>query len=1419
MKLKSLLGALVAGLAAVVNADSYHGMTYSTGDVEPGVWNADYAKAKDYADKNGNPIIVFWGNTGCGHCERSEQSIGGDKTLANWLKENEIVLSISIGGNDKFPNSSQAKKFAGPSGSFPFVRWYWKDESGTVHSKKTQSDMTGAKMLSIAKEVFAGWSPALKSAGEFPKSSAYSRLEAEEGTKSVDFTMTRVPTEATAAKLVIKALVGGKEISSKPLVWKKDQLSQDVSVDISKATGLKDGDEIELQVLATEEATKALAKTTVTWVAKPSSAANPKWIGEDFGFGEWTMDLDAAKRMVAETEGAFTLVSVQGSLWCPDCANTDRNFLDLEEDGVNLFKAWAKENKVALVTLDIPNFGGADPSPTLLSRTPYETTLARNKYVDKEGKDKVDFKEKDIGKTVFPLETPELTGADPALTQPFARSGLGYLTRKGVSDAEAAEVLARNQKLVTKNTAEGGFHRPEDTRKTRTGVPIFVLLRRDGSVAGRFTTFASTSPFKADRANFTYYVERIEELMLVADDEDEIENNDASSTAATLPAMGGLAAGSVSHADAQDFYRLEDVQAGALQKVSLRAAVGLATGTLKVELRKNGKAVASAIGTLDVGIDVEATVDDAAADWTVVVRPDATDEAFAAASKATTLRSYLLTTAVVLRPTNAVQTYEPTLDTIAIRVERGEIYRLVGVAPVQGVLVQVTNEFYQAWVDGDVPVEVVGDEIEYQHWETGSVGFGGVGMAVSGSAGKVEIPVVREGGTTGRVVVEAKLDLARSVCTGADGEPGYVDYEDKTFVWEEGEGSAFKLPITLRSGVDYGEEGGKYVFTLNAVEGMTAITPSEFVLTVSPSVIAGPGKVAFAGEEKLFVRASEGAVLSVERWGGADGAVAANVKTTYGTLEPAKVSWGSQELTARTVTLTGVPAGKTAKLSFSGFSGGLTADKGAKTVSVTAVADDAPAFVQPEFALTGYDNVKFSAKCGLVGVDGAKEVSFKKIAGSLPKGLSARWEGDASLLIEGIPTKAGAYEAVYQVIATRGRTKVSGLTAKIAITIVDPTVANPEHPELMPINATCLTKREFSDVMVVSTCERKLLGTLSFQIPKGSTGKVSGKYVSAAGTVSFKAPKAWASMDGSTLVAVAEGNRDGYRLTVKALANGAVEVALDDPAHADCELEARVSEPWTADDSAENWQGYYTVALSNETSAAGYGVMTLKMTSASDWKKGLMGWTLVLPNGKSFSGKSALTRGDETYAYLPVFASKNGETFSAVLRILANAEAQKDQWRASVLSPEPDDFRNFCLARWSDADGGEVAFGIYGGIYDTDEDLDACCVEYYEKTDLHFAVDGEAVASVKISKDAIKLSGDIPNEQKVKLSFSRKTGVLSGTFVLPGTVNTKVSWSGVVLIGWGEGCGCKDPKTPIFLPFVAGSYSAGGAAVGLVEIK
>ena len=92
----------------------------------------------------------------------------------------------------------------------------------------------------------------------------------------------------------------------------------------------------------------------------------------------------------------------------------------------------------------------------------------------------------------------------------------------------------------------------------------------------------------------------------------------------------------------------------------------------------------------------------------------------------------------------------------------------------------------------------------------------------------------------------------------------------------------------------------------------------------------------------------------------------------------------------------------------------------------------------------------------------------------------------------------------------------------------------------------------------------------------------------------------------------------------------------------------------------------------------------------------------------------------------------------------------------------------------------------------------------------------QAVAPVGVVIGARTLTVDPngPNACRATLSFNRATGVVSGTFRLPVTkaddteTTVTASYRGVMLIGWGPGCGCEDSSaaSDVKLPFVSGAF-------------
>ena len=146
-----------------------------------------------------------------------------------------------------------------------------------------------------------------------------------------------------------------------------------------------------------------------------------------------------------------------------------------------------------------------------------------------------------------------------------------------VPEAEAEAARIRNHFLVSTNTTFGGYLRPEDITykngepqpKYRTGVPIFVLLRKDGTVAARLTRFASVAPMAAEREKWGDYVKRFDEMIEIASsDTAEIENNHWTTTAETLTNAVPVSA-SISHCDTADWYELVGVQAGSTVRLHL----------------------------------------------------------------------------------------------------------------------------------------------------------------------------------------------------------------------------------------------------------------------------------------------------------------------------------------------------------------------------------------------------------------------------------------------------------------------------------------------------------------------------------------------------------------------------------------------------------------------------------------------------------------------------------------------------------------------------------------------------------------------------------------------------------------------------------------------------------------------------------
>ncbi|MBQ2631964.1 MAG: hypothetical protein IJG13_19995, partial [Kiritimatiellae bacterium] len=470
--MKRLMACLVAltGLTVVAATDSVFensrgaAIPYnSKGTVERGEWTSQLDKTMKLAASENVPVVVFWANNGCGHCAATEVEMC-TKTFTSWQQKYQIYMVFACGGysGPAGNEADVAKEVArDSSGEFPYVGVYWGTGAsvsykGKAYTNKKRGTFTGnnldaAAFIKKVESLLSGYTPAVGGWFKFTDESEGNRLEAEASTAKVTLVMTRSSSKKTVVgsdtvKVYKNKVKDSNLVKTYTAKWTKNATTLNLSVAIP--SGLEVGDK---RIAVINGESKAKYINTIYFVEKENGAANPRWKGAEFG--EWTADIDAAKALakskaaavvsgdksaaVSGSAKAYTLVSIQGSLWCPDCANTDRNFLELEENGKNRFQAWAKAKNVALVSMDIPNYRGATykdrESPTLFSKDAYPSTLARARE--------------------YPA-----SGASAKLTNAVVRSGLGYMTRNGISDADALATLKKFHNYAYNTPEKGGFH-------------------------------------------------------------------------------------------------------------------------------------------------------------------------------------------------------------------------------------------------------------------------------------------------------------------------------------------------------------------------------------------------------------------------------------------------------------------------------------------------------------------------------------------------------------------------------------------------------------------------------------------------------------------------------------------------------------------------------------------------------------------------------------------------------------------------------------------------------------------------------------------------------------------------------------------------------------------------------------------------
>jgi len=936
--------------------------------------------------------------------------------------------------------------------------------------------------------------------------------------------------------------------------------------------------------------------------------------------------------------------------------------------------------------------------------------------------------------------------------QERVQSGAGYRSRKmipetGNGGTNAVDILARNLYLTTNSVAVGGLCRPEcidpantDTGVWKTGLPCFIMQNAAGRITGRLYQFNNVSPTSTE--SVSAYVQRLEELRDLADDPTE-ELNKHWSTATTedceLSIRGGEVYSTISAIDTSDYWRLTGRDCWTRVRFAVKGAGGTSKGDNAILClwKRTGntvQAVTATKGNLATGFEIP-----------YEPIPGGTDD------------DYFIQLQVI---------------------ETSEDFMLehMGDSTVSYVL---TAEF----LDDGGEIAFVKSEGQASEAEAKK----------AGGTLHINAPLIRTGGFSGATNVAITVD--EELTTAYADRYGLVT---DSVSWADGESGAKNVEIEV---YDDGNADGTQVLVLRAGDSLYELTiidndkMNTGTLSLSGAVPACAKKGLVIAEEASTV------VISVSRIGGASGDVGCTLKTTAGAFESSTDLWwrsresGAQPVLLKLPSLEECPTGK-AVVSFDELYN-IKADSSTRTMTIQLVGKDAPRFEVSEKSLSLVRYCAVSQTVALVNLS-PSPLSYPKItklSGTIPGGLTIKLV-DEMLQITGIPTKAGSYEAVYQVSETLGRVTTPGLTIRLVMTVTDVAALDPWVPGANPAVAT---SRRFGDMTVVDGTARRMTGVLTgLTIPP--TGKCSAKYKCSEGTISLSA-KSWETYDASdgTLTATLTVSRRDYALRLWAYADGRVDIMLFDPEFEEGILTAEVPETWGVLNPATDWMGYYTAAVLNPDGPAlanGCPTLTMKMQTLSAAKSGTMTYAGTLPNGQAFSGSSTLVKDGLSTVLLPVYYRTTKEFFTMAPQIKADAPAKAVTCGDKVLPwwTHTETLPDACF---------ELPYlRIAGSYYDRDVNLLETLNPTAQGHDLA-AVDAIDPIPVYFTEKMVTLDPLLSKVAQARLSFTKSTGLISGSFKTTNSAGKVVTatYKGVALPDWGDGCpSCGD------VPWAAGAF-------------
>lgn len=1426
MKVLALV-AVVSGLLPVFGTIFYPEYLDLAGvnePVVPGQWHLGWRQCYDYANAHDLPLFAVWSNRGCDHCN-SLDNLFLSEAFKKWQAESpksKIVLCFMAGGEPGWPDQENSEGFKWAGGpwpgesyyiaAFPFVALYWKSQGVNYHTNgdtfvgtypvfDKQREAYAEKIIQKIESYFKDF-PMNKDSGVSFTVGADAGLEIEYGkTTYVDVPLARTNDVSFAETNAVKATVNGAVVQEMKIEWAKLQDSGSVRLTVKPAWTA--GTRVVLDVYD-PTGKEVKDSTSVTVVAPlPVSASNPRWKGA--ALGEWTMDLDAANGLASRD---CTLVLFTGALWCPHCKGLERQVFNSQD-----FKNFS--SRMALVVLDNPhrkNVGG------------------KNVYSDKPD---------GLPPTLLRYASGVADYASGRID-----SGASYMTRNMVDVNEAERILQRNHTL--------GYDTWCLPDSNWTGYPTLLLLRKDGSIAGRLAWTETGTKTDADGQTVGVFdvpatMKRLQELVdLAKADPTEEKNGHWTTTTLSIPAQSATPlTGTLDANDTIDVVKI-DFQGDLRVKATFR---GDESAPVIVHLLQDdgakGIELKSVKGDLKDGVSISSVYEGSTIFASIEADASAASSPFSPFSTAQkTTRTYSMTTVAVITPGDdeKTRTFPAGTRTVTIQLTVGKVYRIEGLAEDLGtdklVAIQNTDHLYRAAESCDLELPLPNTPgahtVKCRVWETGTVGFASATTTVSEESGGqgsrlVTIPLPRVGGVSGKVTGTVRLVPEESTIKPEDGRIIWAG--DTTVEWADGDKNDQEISFILIDDEFY-DPVQTVVFKLDlSADSVAGISEGLDKITVSirDNDKVAVGRLSITDSDPQFARqmtvvAAEGDKVSfnVRREAGAFGDASAYLEVRVDGAavrrsDPATWKDGQRE-SDRIMTVT-VPTGCT-RAEVVIVPTGIKADTARGRVTLLVVDKDAPKFATGAVQIDGIRS--FVSEETSVALESGSGSFVEKVSGSLPDGIEVSYDtSENKLVVRGTPAASGAATAVYQVY---GFDPMGGLVKGTTVALNFDVADSSDIAKVVPSIAG---SRQFVNEMIFETGGdgvNRLAGALSIALP--ANGRASAKIMSENGVESFSA-KGWGVFDSekktvsvtleSSLYAATHGIMgDVMTATVDAKGIVTVEASFSEPSRT---LSATLGETeWTGSSTPASFKGMYTVQLPQLEpidGSCGDGFIVLKLTEDAA-ASGRMLYAGGLPNGRYFSGGAYLKPAGD-YADLPVVyfcRDLTASSFAGALEITPNVATTDKNGAKGWVKPMPG-----TLPWWSANFIGGCDMEAYGGRPDVS--LTNCCMTTYQTLNLAFrpvvenppwtsAVYGELqefIAPTLNIGDRSIMIDERTNLHRLRLAFNPETGVVSGTVALPfekGDVNA--TYRGVILPGWEDcGCGRPDPTVRVSRPFASGS--------------